>query len=206
MKNQVFKAAVGAFGASLLVLMGAAGAAADDDENQSVEITAEIKPLVEPGMLALSVASNATSLTETSADPEEVREFTGTLPTVTVTDTRDPDDVDPAAWWYVVGQTTAFEGDGSQPDIPAANLGWAPELTGPNDGEGTVAAGPEVKTAEDTVAGPGLNDQVLLFWTGSSLDYIEEESWSATAGLVLKTSPLVAAGTYKSTLTLSLFE
>ncbi|MDR2252444.1 MAG: hypothetical protein LBD97_01040 [Bifidobacteriaceae bacterium] len=193
-------------GAAALATVG--GMAFADDQvggDEEIEVTAEIQPQT-LGVLAMSVASNAATLTE-NGSTALVRQFTGTLPTVTVTDTRDPDDIDDDVFWYVLGTATDFHGDGTQPDIPAANLGWTPALIDPGE-SGGVAAGPQVDTALDS--GPnnvGLVDQEFLVeTTDPSQDVVTDESWTANAALFLRTSPTVAAGTYTSTLTLSLFE
>ena len=76
----------------------------------------------------MTVASSATTLTENGSSAT-IRQFTGTLPTVTVTDTRVfPERIDQSAFWYVLGTSSDFAGDAAQPNIPAANLGWAPAL------------------------------------------------------------------------------
>ena len=124
------RVAAGAAGAVLLV--GVAGAAfADDDPGygtDDVDVNVQIDEAAEPGVLAMTVAGDATSLTESGSTPT-VRQFTGTLPTVTVTDTRVfPDRLDPGAYWYVLGTSSDFIGDAAQPDIPAGHLGWTPAL------------------------------------------------------------------------------
>ncbi|MDR1294714.1 MAG: hypothetical protein LBK59_07130 [Bifidobacteriaceae bacterium] len=205
--SKKFRAGVGLFAGSLLLLAGAAAAQADETQygEEGVEVTVGIKQL--PGLLTLTVASNATALTEgTSVDPL-LREFTGVLPTVRVTDTRDPADIADDAMWYVLGSATDFAGDFGQPNIPVDNFGWEPALTGPNDGNGVVTEGGPVGTALDSTAGPGLVDQELLYTTTDpSETIVAEEYWMATADLVLKTDITVDPGVYTSTLTLSLFE
>ncbi len=68
----------------------------------------------------MTVAGNATNLTETGVDPT-VREFTGTLPTVTVTDTRIyPDRISPDAFWYVLGSSSDFAG--MRPSRPSPRI------------------------------------------------------------------------------------
>jgi len=206
-REMIARVAAGAAGAVLLV--GVAGAAVADDVDygsDDVDVNVQIDPAAEPGILAMTVASDATTLTESGSTPT-VRQFTGALPTVTVTDTRVfPDRIDPAAFWYVLGTSSDFVGDAGQPDISAGHLGWAPELTGGTD-PGEVAAGDPVDTVLDT--GPdavGVVDQELLAMAASSADINPTGSWSVNAGLTLKTPITVAPGNYTSTLTLSLFE
>lgn len=195
--------------AGSLVLAGAAGAAfaADPYGDQDVDVNVEISPLVEPGTLSLTVAGTSSSLTEVASGDPELRQFDGDLPTVTVTDTRSADEIGANHWWYVLGQATDFVGSNGQPDISAGNLGWTPSII--DDGDGLVIEGAQVDTVEDT--GPnavGLVDQELLYgaWDSAAIVEAGGTSWSATAGLFLKTGIDVAPGSYQSTLTLSLFE
>lgn len=201
------RAAVAAVGTTLLV--GVAGAAFADDpnpDNDTVAVDVNIAQAAEPGVLAMTVASNSTTLTESGSTPT-VRQFTGTLPTVTVTDTRVfPDRIDPTAFWYVLGSSSDFVGDAAQPDITADHLGWSPALVGGTD-PGEVAVGDQVDTVLDS--GPdavGLVDQEILALASSSRDINPTGSWSVNAGLFLKTPITVAPGHYTSHLTLSLFE
>lgn len=200
------RVAVGAAGAVLLV--GVAGAAFADDDygSDDVDVNVTIEEADEPGVLALTVASDATTLTE-SGSTALVRQFVGTLPTVTVTDTRVfPDRISPDAFWYVLGTASSFVGDAGQPDIGAEHLGWTPALVGGTD-PGEVAVGDQVDTVLDS--GPdavGLVDQEILALASSSQEINPTGSWSVNAALFLKTPITVATGTYQSTLTLSLFE
>lgn len=60
--------------------------------DQDVDVNVGITEIVDGGVLAMSVAGTATALTEDGSTPT-VRQFKGTLPTVTVTDTRSPDEI-----------------------------------------------------------------------------------------------------------------
>jgi hypothetical protein len=189
-------------------LAGAASAsAAPFQQDEDVIVTAEVPDLEG---LFLTVEEGGAALTETGTNPAVVREFTGTLPKVTVTDTRDPDDIPPGAYWYVVGQATDFAGDGAQSPIPKSQFGWTPGMfPGSDDGLGTVMEGPAVGTSKDSTPDDGMDGSELLYWVpggSSDLRDLDESVWSATADLVLKTDPGVATGTYTSTITLSLFE
>lgn len=206
-REMITRVAAGAAGAVLLV--GVAGAAFADDVDygsDEVDVNVQIDPAAEPGILAMTVAGDATTLSE-SGSTATVRQFTGALPTVTVTDTRVfPDRIDPGAFWYVLGSSSDFDGDAAQPDIPAGNLGWAPALAAGTD-PGEVAAGDPVDTVLDS--GPdavGLVDRELLAISASSGDINPTGSWSVGANLFLKTPITVAPGAYTATLTLSLFE
>jgi hypothetical protein len=191
--------------AMLAIVGGAALAQADEIDDNEVEVTVQIAEIGQPGVLALSVAGTATTLTENGSDGL-VRQFTGTLPTVTVTDTRTPDEIPDGAYWYVLGTASDFTGTAGQPDIGAEYLGWTPRLI--DGGEsGLVAEGDPVGSAVD--GGPddvGLVDQELLAITVDSHSVATEGSWTVTADLALRTPATVAPGSYASTVTLSLFE
>ncbi|PPG07295.1 hypothetical protein C5C27_08350 [Rathayibacter sp. AY2B7] len=191
-----------------VLLLGVAGTAFAADTNygsDDVDVNVDIAELPGTGALSMTVAGDSTTLAETGSDNVR-RQFTGTLPTVTVTDTRDPEDVSPDSAWYVLGTAEDFtSADGST--IGAENLGWAPALV--DGGElGEVAAGQVVDTAIDGGAnGLGLKGEELLAIVASNSQQVNPEgSWSADADLFLRTPVNVDAGAYSSTITLSLFE
>lgn len=191
------------FGAGVLLALGTAAASADTGYGEEdVDITVDVPEINQPGVLALTVAQSSTALTEQGSDALN-RQFVGQLPTVTVTDTRSAEDVPEGAGWYVLGSVQDFVDETGDATIPAANLGWAPELVN-YDGSGDVFAGEAVESAEE--GGPGLQDHELLFATLESAASNPEGAWSATADLVLLTGVDVTPGSYTSTLTLSLFE
>ncbi|WP_230672660.1 hypothetical protein [Rathayibacter sp. Leaf248] len=189
-----------------LLVLGVAGTAAADEIEigaDAVDVTVDISPLTS-GALSMTVAGTSTVLAENGSDAG-TRRFTGTLPTVTVTDTRDPADIPEEAGWYVLGSASDFTST-TGGTIGAENLGWAPALL--DGGEsGLVSEGDVVDPALDGgVNGVGLVDQELLAKTDDSAAVAEEGSWTANAELTLKTLPTVGAGQYDSVLTLSLFE
>lgn len=182
-------------------------AMADPGDSTDVAVTVEIAPIEEPGVLAMSIAANSVALAEEGSTLEE-RQFTGTLPTVTVTDTRTGEEIPEGAAWAVLGNASDFTGDAGQAAISAGHLGWKPNLI--DGGEtGLVAEGEEVVTVLDEPTQPGNNvglvDQELLVSTFDSGE-VTEGSYTVNADLFLKTPADVAAGSYSSTLTLSLFE
>ncbi|MCM3615105.1 hypothetical protein M3672_11745 [Microbacterium enclense] len=192
-----------------LLLAGTAGAAFAVDEfgDSDVDVNVDIAPVVAPGSLSMTVAGTSATLTEVASGDATLRQFDGTLPTVTVTDTRAVDDIGADRWWYVLGQATDFVGDAGQPAIGAGHLGWTPDVI--DDGDGLVLEGDQVDTVEDS--GPnavGLVDQELLYGAFDSAALVDAggTSWTANASLFLKTGADVAPGSYSSTLTLSLFE
>ncbi len=170
-------------------------------------MTVEIAPIEEPGVLAMSIAADSVALAEEGSTLEE-RQFTGTLPTVTVTDTRTAEEILEGAAWAVLGNASDFTGDAGQAAISAGHLGWKPNLIDGGD-TGLVAEGEEVVTVLDEPTQPGNNvglvDQELLVSTFDSAE-VTEGSYTVNADLFLKTPADVAAGSYTSTLTPSLFE
>lgn len=195
----IARAAVGAVGGALL-LGGAGAAIADEVGNDQVDVNVDIQALEPVGALTLSVAPGGATLTEAESGDEDVRQFNGMLPTVTVTDDRE--EVPAGQFWYVVGQSSALTSGANS--IDAANLGWAPHLL-TTEGDGEVAEGEEVGTALDGDIGLSTGEDVLAL----SLDSGEAAAvgtWSANADLFLKTPKDVAPGAYSGTITLSLWE
>jgi hypothetical protein len=207
-KGAALRTAAGVIGGLMLVGVGSAAFAAypDAEGSSDVDVNVDIAE-VQNGALSLTVASAETSLTETDSTAE-YRQFTGTLPAVTVTDTRS--DVPAGAYWYVTGQAGDFVGAAGQPSIPASQLGWTPADVA--DGSGEVASGGEVVPASDAATLPGNNtglvsgEDMLYLALDSADAKAVQGSWTTNAALKLKTPATVAPGSYTSLLTLSLFE
>ncbi|GAA1022315.1 hypothetical protein Aple_075480 [Acrocarpospora pleiomorpha] len=182
-------------------------AMADPGDSSDVEVTVDIEEIRQPGVLAMSIADGSVALSE-DGSTLEIRQFTGTLPTVTVTDTRTAEEVPAGAAWAVLGSATDFAGNTGQAPISAGHLGWKPHLIDGGD-TGLIAEGEEVVTVLDEPTQPGNNvglvDQELLVSTFDS-GSVAEGAFSVNADLFLRTPADVAAGSYTSTLTLSLFE
>ncbi|WP_224751277.1 hypothetical protein [Microbacterium helvum] len=196
-----------------ILLAGVAGAAFADEEQQTddVDVNVVIEELTGPGTLAMTVADDATTLAEVDSDDPTERKFTGTLPSVTVSDTRTS--IPEGAAWAVLGQASAFVSTdgGGQPDISAGYLGWVPRVVDPGETY-EVLAGDTVDTVLDDgpnnvglegVAGPELLAMTL---NGSGSAQAVSDSWAADADLFLKVPVDTAPGAYTSVLTLSLFE
>jgi len=198
-------------GAASAVLAGVLGlpaqALAEPGDSGEVRVTVDIEAIEEPGVLAMSIAANSIALSE-DGSTLLVRQFVGTLPTVTVTDTRTPEEVPDGAAWAVLGSATNFVGDAGQAPISAGHLGWKPKLIDGGD-SGQVAEGEEVVTVLDEPTQPGNNvglvDQELLVSTFDS-EAVTGDAYSVNADLYLRTPADAAAGKYTSTMTLSLFE
>jgi hypothetical protein len=198
-------------GAAMAVLVGGMAlpspASAEPGDSEDVRVTVDIAEIREPGVLALTIAGNSVALSE-DGSTLLIRQFVGTLPTVTVTDTRTPEEVPAGAAWAVLGNCTEFAGSAGQPPISAGHLGWRPNLIDGGD-TGQVSEGQEVVTVLDPPTQPGNNvglvDQELLVSTFDSAA-VTGDSYTVNANLFLRTPVDVAPGTYTSTLTISLFE
>ena len=200
-----------AAGAGGALLAGAVAlpspALAEPGDDAEVQVTVDIEEIREPGVLAMSIAGDSVALSE-DGSTLLVRQFVGTLPTVTVTDTRTADEVPEGAAWAVLGSATDFVGGAGQEPIGAGHLGWKPRLIDGDD-NGLVSEGEEVVTVLDEPTQPGNNvglvDQELLASTFDS-GAVAGGEYTVNADLFLRTPADVAAGAYTSTLTLSLFE
>ncbi|GLX11038.1 hypothetical protein [Microbispora sp. NBRC 16548] len=188
---------------------GVAGPAMADDDpgtGNGIDVSVKIEPTTTPGQVAMTVAdNNGVALQENGSDAT-ARQFVGTLPTVTVSDTRQPEDIPAGEFWAVVGQASQFvAADDPAKTIGPQYLGWKPRLLS-DSSTGAVAAGEPVSSViSDGTGAPqvGLEGQELLVSTANSSDEIGTSQ--VNADLALRTSTDVAAGEYHSTLTLSLF-
>jgi hypothetical protein len=205
--NNTLRCAAAVLGAAMLVGAATASFAEEHHGDEGVEVVVEIDE-TSGGVLALSVADTQATLAEDGSD-HLIRQFTGSLPTVTVTDTRSAEEIPEGAFWYVLGSSTDFVGDGGQNPISAGHLGWAPQLIDGGE-EGLVSEGDEVVTILDEPTLPGNNvglvDQELLAMAADSGAIAHEGQWTATADLFLRVPIGVEAGTYSAVITLSLFE
>ncbi|MFK3985752.1 hypothetical protein ACI2K4_36000 [Micromonospora sp. NPDC050397] len=200
--------AAGAAGAVMLgTVASQSPARAEPGDDADVRVTVDIAEIREPGVLAMSIDGDSVALSE-DGSTLLVRQFVGTLPTVTVTDTRTPQEVPDGAAWAVLGSATDFVGGAGQAPISAGHLGWAPRLIDGGD-SGLVSEGEEVVTVLDEPTQPGNNvglvDRELLVSTFDS-EEVAGDAYSVDADLRLRTPAEVAAGSYTATLTLSLFE
>lgn len=203
----IIRTAVGLAGGALLLGFASTAMAAEYDSD-GVDVNVRIAPLNGGGALSMTIAGTSTALTEDGSDGDR-RQFLGALPTVTVSDTRDAEDIPDGAAWYVTGIASDFTTtDGKV--IGAEHLGWTPRILSGND-SGLVTEGEQVDTILDE--GPdntGLDGDEfggeLFALAADSADARSDGSWTATADLFLRTPVDVDAGDYSSTLTLSLFE
>jgi hypothetical protein len=203
--TQILAAAM--LGVALAAGVGGAGpAVADDDPDNGIDVSVTIEPNTTPGEVSMTVADNGGVALQEDGSNAAARQFVGTLPTVTVTDSRRPEEIPAGDFWAVVGQASEFTTtSGSAPPIGPQYLGWRPRLLS-DSSSGAVEAGEPVSSVISDGSGAptvGLQGQELLVSTANSADEIG--TWQVNAGLALRTPPDVAAGEYHSTLTLSLF-
>ncbi|MEU7878082.1 hypothetical protein [Microbispora bryophytorum] len=191
-----------------LALAGLATPALADDpgSGSGIDVSVTIEPTTTPGQISMTVADNDGVPLQENGSDATARQFVGTLPTVTVTDTRRPEDIPAGEFWAVVGQSSQFvAADDPAKTIGPEYLGWKPRLLSEST-TGAVAAGEPVSSViGDGTGAPevGLEGQELLVSTANSADEIGTSQ--VNADLALRTSTDVAAGEYHSTLTLSLF-
>jgi hypothetical protein len=175
------------------------------DDTAGIDLFVDIEDVGPPGQLTMTVAPNDGVVLVEEGSDEIARQFVGTTPTVTVTDTRSGDEIPPGSWWAVVGQASDFVADGVDP-LGAEYLGWTPNLLTGSD-TGLVAEGEPVSSViSDGTGAPavGLVGQEMLV---SHFNAEEETgSWDVNAELVLRTPVDVPAGEYQAGLTLSLFD
>lgn len=142
-----------------------------------------------PG-LYLSVSTDAAALgdAEFLADRWQLR---GTLPAVTVVDTRN----DQETGWTVSAQMSDLTGPAQV--LPADSVGWTPSLIDVAEG---VTAGPAVATRLS--GGPGLAESVVL---GRAVGAAPPGRTQLGADLVLETGYDTAPGRYAGSLTVTIF-
>lgn len=152
-------------------------------------------PEGENGVLALTVADFGSGVAlSKAANAGDRLQFTGALPTVTVTDSRTRAQAG-AGGWEVTGQAFAFASDVRS--IGAEHLGWSPTVATTRDG---LSAGGAVATTMS--GGTGLAAPARLAAANASGRY---GSAALGGSLVLDLPVDTQPGTYTGTLTLSLF-
>lgn len=136
----------------------------------------------EPGAFSWSIAAGNAALGTATQNAGGGFKATGTLPTITVSDTRDG-----SAGWSINGKASAFVAGANT--FGGASLGWAPSASQPT---GTITTGGAV-TAND----PGLGEVRTLASTNAAGGAVLD------AGLTLLAPAGTPAGSYKSTLTIT---
>lgn len=212
MSRKTTKAAIIASGVLLAAAM-AAPALADSIEDINpgdegvVVLDIDVEGPTGGGALWMSIADDAATLGETGTQGV-YRVFEGTLPAVTVTDSRTGTAVpgEDEVYWYVTGEMTSdFAHTNGVDSIAKEQLGWTPAMlsTSPS---GTVDAGSEVRGSLDGGTIGVTNGADYLVSTFDSALVNDEYQWTANAALKLLTAPNVQPGHYEANLTLTLME
>ena len=166
-------------GVAAAVMLGAmafstAPAFADDAVDGPDDVTINLT-VPATGALTMTVDNSPVTLTENGSDAAN-RKFTGTLGTVTVTDTRS--DAPSGVGWAVVGVADDFvDSTDANKTIGAEYLGWAPELLTPPTNPDSVAAGSDVDSS--ALGGDGLVSGVDML--AFSIDSAESQAESGTS-------------------------
>jgi O-glycosyl hydrolase len=167
----------------------------DQPEGEGIPVEATVPEPTGPGTLSMTVADfgDGVELAAAANAGDRLR-FVGDLPAVTVTDSRNGDQAG-SGGWQVSGQSSDLT-SGTVP-LGAEHLGWTPGVLTPRTG---LTAGETVPTVLD--GGPGLADPASL----ASAD-TEGRFGSAdlTAELLLEVPVDTPPGTYRGTVTVSLF-
>ncbi len=165
-----------------------------EDTTSGIPVEATI-PEGENGVLALTVADFGSGVSLSA--PENVGDrlrMTGTLPEVTVTDSRTAQQAG-VGGWSVSGQADAFTSAGRS--ITADHLGWTPSVLTPRPG---LVAGAPIATAVE--GGPGLQSSGEL---ASATAEGRFGSAKLEAALRLEVPIGTQPGTYTGAMTVSLF-
>ncbi len=160
-----------------------------------IPIEATVPDGEEPGALALTVADYGDRVELGDAENRgSLLRFEGTLPTVTVTDSRTAAQA-AGGGWEVTGRSSDFSG--ADATLPATHLGWTPGVVAPRPG---VAAGGTVSTVMQ--GGPGLPAPQLLAMADADG---RSGSTELTARLRLEVPVDTTPDTYRAAMTVSLF-
>jgi type 1 glutamine amidotransferase len=168
----------------------ARGAAPDDAEGIPVEVAV----VDAPGALTLSVGSYGSAVELFKQDAVDRWRYTGVLPTVTVTDSRNATQA-ATGGWAASGQSSDFVSAGNT--LPAAHFGWQPRFVQEKPG---VQLGARSVTALD--GGTGLSVPSPL---ASAANADRRGSVQVTADLFLDLPVGTTEGDYSARMTLSLF-
>lgn len=147
-------------------------------------------PEPEPGELTWSVAAGGASLGTATATGAGFT-ASGTLPTVTVTDTRTAE----GANWTVNGRVGDFTASGGASGFGGQALGWLPTILG-GDAE------PGATVAPGTATGSGLSAVSSTLATGDAGGQ-SAQPVTVSAGLSLLAPSTTPQGSYTATLTLT---
>lgn len=164
-----------------------------DQDLEGIPVTAEVTD--EAGALMLTVAEfgEGVDLIRSGTAPDRWR-FTGELPTITVTDSRNAAQA-AGGGWSTSGQSTAFTSDAAT--LGAEHFGWDPRVLDARPG---VTAGARSVTALD--GGDGLAVPSTL---ATATDEGRRGATDLGAGLFLDIPVGTPEGEYTAAVTVSLF-
>lgn len=147
------------------------------------------------GALVLSIADNDGVALTGGHNVGDARRFLGTLPTISVTDSRSDAEAGANGGWSVSGQSSDLVAEGRT--IRAGHLGWTPALVEPRQG---IEAGSRIPSILRD--GPGLAQPQTL---GSASSEGRVGTTGLTAELRLEVPVTTQGGEYGGELTVSLF-
>src|SRR5690606_37152405 len=108
MTKKSLNVAAGLLAVAAITAAGASAASAEENNGDNdVEVAVCIPQTDTPGVLAMTVAADSTTLTENGSDRLH-RRFTGAVAGVTVTDARDGSELPAGAGWYVLGPASGL--------------------------------------------------------------------------------------------------
>lgn len=166
---------------------------AANDEN-GVPVTATVPDTTTaPGSLSMTVADGPVAFGEPTTEGDNFR-FSGQLPTVSVTDSRN-DAQAAGGGWTVSGQASDLLNGGSR--LRAESLGWTPKVGAPRDG---LMLGDAVSTK--LAGGAGLTAPATL---ATASNDARGGTTEVSADIVLDAPKSTRSGQYTGSLTVSLF-
>ena len=148
------------------------------------------------GALSVTVATGSVTLTPASPATTPDDTATGTLNTVTISDTRNT-----TPGWSVAGQESVFTGPGTPAaTIPANSLGWTPAFVGSAVGGAVIGAAVAPSGANTGSTGPGLGTAATLALAHAGTGIGTN---NVNAGLLLDIPSTTPPGAYTGTMTIT---
>jgi hypothetical protein len=148
------------------------------------------------GALSVTVATGTVTLTPASPATTPDETATGTLNTVTISDTRNT-----FPGWSVSGQESVFTGPGTPAaTIPANSLGWTPAFVGATAGSPVIGASVAPSGANTGSTGPGLGTAATLALAHAGNGFGTN---NVNAGLLLDIPATTPPGAYAGTMTIT---
>jgi hypothetical protein len=146
------------------------------------------------GSLSVTVATGSVTLAPASPATTPDDTATGTLNTVTISDSRNT-----FPGWSVSGQESVFTGPGTN-TIPANSLGWTPAFVGAAAGGAVIGAHVAPVGANTGSTGPGLGAAATLALAHAPNGFGTN---TVNAGLLLDIPSSTPPGAYAGTMTIT---